>query len=277
MNTELSAWLGKSAREAVEPWTGALAVHEAGHGLGELGPFEYRTTAEKDGDAWVLRGEKLLTANADGAARVLLAACTLPGGETGLFFVPADLPGVEVRTEGDDPSGPGPARGAARFDGARVPLRFCACGPEKSRDALSTCLLLEHLGAAGAAAGALTALAARLRGAKADGPGTGGVLADADLCLMAERWMAEASRREGALRDTPLARCLPLARAANARDFAVSRAVDCFSRAREIPGEDSWLKRTRLGLLALAALPGAGLAGRAESERGYAEALVRGW
>jgi alkylation response protein AidB-like acyl-CoA dehydrogenase len=78
-----------------ETWCQGFSEPEAGSDLGSL-----RTTAVRDGDAWVLQGQKLWTSWAHHAARcVVLARTDLPGtGSRGIsaFFVDMDSPGVDV-------------------------------------------------------------------------------------------------------------------------------------------------------------------------------------
>ena len=79
-----------------ESWCQGFSEPEAGSDLGSL-----RTTAERDGEVWVLRGQKLWTSWAHHAARCIVLART-EGPDTGsrgisAFFVDMDAPGVSVR------------------------------------------------------------------------------------------------------------------------------------------------------------------------------------
>ena len=78
-----------------ETWCQGFSEPEAGSDLGSL-----RTTAVRDGDAWVLQGQKLWTSWAHHAARcVVLARTEGPGtGSRGIsaFFVDMDSPGIDV-------------------------------------------------------------------------------------------------------------------------------------------------------------------------------------
>jgi len=91
------------AAEAVPPmlrgdesWCQGFSEPEAGSDLGSL-----RTTAERDGDNWVIRGQKLWTSWAHHAARcIVLARSEGPGsGSRGIsaFFVDMENPGITVR------------------------------------------------------------------------------------------------------------------------------------------------------------------------------------
>src|ERR1700685_2879025 len=78
-----------------ETWCQGFSEPEAGSDLGAL-----RTTAEKDGEVWVLQGQKLWTSWAHHAARcIVLARTEGPGtGSRGIsaFFVDMDSPGIDV-------------------------------------------------------------------------------------------------------------------------------------------------------------------------------------
>jgi alkylation response protein AidB-like acyl-CoA dehydrogenase len=79
-----------------ETWCQGFSEPEAGSDLGSL-----RTTAVRDGDAWVLQGQKLWTSWAHHAARCIVLART-EGPDTGsrgisAFFVDMDSAGIKVR------------------------------------------------------------------------------------------------------------------------------------------------------------------------------------
>jgi alkylation response protein AidB-like acyl-CoA dehydrogenase len=78
-----------------ETWCQGFSEPEAGSDLGSL-----RTTAVRDGDTWVLSGQKLWTSWAHHASRcVVLARTEGPGtGSRGIsaFFVDMDSPGIDV-------------------------------------------------------------------------------------------------------------------------------------------------------------------------------------
>ena len=79
-----------------EMWCQGFSEPEAGSDLGSL-----RTTAVKEGDIWVLQGQKLWTSWAHHATRCIVLART-EGPDTGsrgisAFFVDMDSPGIRVR------------------------------------------------------------------------------------------------------------------------------------------------------------------------------------
>ena len=79
-----------------ETWCQGFSEPEAGSDLGSL-----RTSATRDGDGWVLQGQKLWTSWAHHASRcVVLARTEGPGtGSRGIsaFFVDMDSPGIHVQ------------------------------------------------------------------------------------------------------------------------------------------------------------------------------------
>ena len=85
-------WLPRLASgEAI----GAAGVTEPGSGSNALG---LTTSAERDGDGWLLNGAKTFVSNAPIADLFLIYARTAPGKLAGLtaFLVPADTPGLSV-------------------------------------------------------------------------------------------------------------------------------------------------------------------------------------
>jgi acyl-CoA dehydrogenase len=95
----------------------AMTEPEAGSDVAAM-----RTTATRDGDSWVLDGEKHLISNAGIADVYVLFAVTTPGaGSRGItaFVVPADTPGLSL-VEAQVLSAPHPL-GHIRLDRCRVP------------------------------------------------------------------------------------------------------------------------------------------------------------
>lgn len=95
----------------------AMTEPEAGSDVAAM-----RTTAVRDGDGWVLHGEKHLISNGGIADVYVVFAVTTPGrGSRGIsaFVVPADTPGLSL-VAAQVMSAPHPL-GHMRLDGCRVP------------------------------------------------------------------------------------------------------------------------------------------------------------
>lgn len=74
----------------------ALALTEPGAGSDLRG---IQTRAERDGDFWILKGQKMWTTNAAAAAFIVVLARTEPGRHSRaftMFIVPTDTPGVHI-------------------------------------------------------------------------------------------------------------------------------------------------------------------------------------
>ncbi|MFA5708537.1 acyl-CoA dehydrogenase family protein [Mycolicibacterium sp.] len=94
-------------------------------------PGLFVTRAERDGQSWVLNGEKWFSSNARHASFFIVMAVTNPDARTrdkmSLFIVPAETPGIEilrnvgVGTEGSGASDHG-THGYVRYTDVRVPL-----------------------------------------------------------------------------------------------------------------------------------------------------------
>jgi acyl-CoA dehydrogenase len=90
-------------------------------------PTAFTTTAEADGEDWVLNGEKWFTTNAAVAAFALVLAVTDSEADrhhrTSMFIVPTDTPGFEivrnVECYGDEPSAG--THGYIRYTDVRIP------------------------------------------------------------------------------------------------------------------------------------------------------------
>jgi acyl-CoA dehydrogenase len=109
-----SRWLpGVASGESIAAF--ALSEAEAGSDVAALA-----TTARRDGDGWVLEGEKTWISNA-GIADVYTVFARTSEGRRGLsaFVVPADAPGLTVA--GQIPLIAPHPLGTLRFDGCRVP------------------------------------------------------------------------------------------------------------------------------------------------------------
>jgi len=116
-------------------WLDPLARGELRSGFSMTEPMDgagsdpkmIRTTAEKDGDEWVIDGHKWWTTQGSEADVLLVMARTDPDAHPyegcSIFLVPADAPGVEVVRDvphvGGGVTGTGHAE--IRYDGVRVP------------------------------------------------------------------------------------------------------------------------------------------------------------
>ncbi len=102
---------------------------------GGADPTLFRCRAERDGDEWVLTGEKFFTSNAEHAAFYIVMAVTNPAASPykgmSMFLVPRDSPGIVIvrptRYMGEDEDGMDHPH--VRYDGVRLPLDS-VLGPE---------------------------------------------------------------------------------------------------------------------------------------------------
>jgi acyl-CoA dehydrogenase len=102
---------------------------------GGADPTLFQCRAERDGDEWVLNGEKFFTSNAEHAAFYIVMAVTDPSVSPykgmSMFLVPRDSPGIVIARptrymgEGED----GMDHPHVRYDGVRLPLD-AVLGPE---------------------------------------------------------------------------------------------------------------------------------------------------
>jgi acyl-CoA dehydrogenase len=105
----------------------AFAMTEPMNGGGS-DPKMLSTTAEKDGDEWVIDGHKIWTTQGGESDLFLVMARTdqdaHPYEGTSIILVPADTPGAEVVRDVPHVGGAplGGTHAEVRFDGARVPL-----------------------------------------------------------------------------------------------------------------------------------------------------------
>ncbi len=100
----------------------AYALTEAGSGSDSAA---MRTTARRDGDAYVLDGTKRFITNAGVAGLYAVFAKTDPGGDhsgVSAFLVEAGTPGLEVARLEEKMGITGSTTGELVFDGARVPV-----------------------------------------------------------------------------------------------------------------------------------------------------------
>lgn len=130
-NSEILAHFGTEdqKRRFLEPlldgtYSSAFSMTEPHAGAD---PKTLRTTAELDGDEWVINGEKWFTSNARNADFLIMWVVTDPDNEpyhrSSMLIVPKDTPGVEiVRHVGLANEGPDDGnQGYLRMTNARVP------------------------------------------------------------------------------------------------------------------------------------------------------------
>jgi acyl-CoA dehydrogenase len=101
-------------------------------------PTQFRTCAVRDGDEWVISGEKFFSSNLEVAAFVIVMALTDPDAHPyegmSMFLVPADTPGIEIlQTIGltGEPLGTG-MHAHVRYNGVRVPSENLLGGEGKA-------------------------------------------------------------------------------------------------------------------------------------------------
>jgi acyl-CoA dehydrogenase len=117
------AWLAPLASGEVRSCFGMTEPGRAGSN-----PAWLATTAQRDGDAYVLDGDKWFTSGADGAAFCIVMAVTDPAapphGRASLLLVPCDAPGFELLRNlpvmGEAGAG-WASHGEVRLRGVRVP------------------------------------------------------------------------------------------------------------------------------------------------------------
>ncbi|WP_406634173.1 acyl-CoA dehydrogenase family protein [Amycolatopsis sp. WGS_07] len=114
-----SQWLERIATGEV---VASFALTEPGAGSNPAG---LRTKAVRDGDDWVIDGQKRFITNAPLADLFVVFARTRPADETGpgiaVFLVPADTPGLEVGPKDKKMGQEGAWTADVSFTGVRVP------------------------------------------------------------------------------------------------------------------------------------------------------------
>ncbi|MFD9895026.1 acyl-CoA dehydrogenase family protein [Amycolatopsis sp. NPDC059027] len=121
-------WLERIASGEV---VASFALTEPGAGSNPAG---LRTKAVRDGDDWVIDGEKCFITNAPIAGLFVVFARTRPAGESGtgiaVFLVPADAPGLEVGVKDRKMGQEGAWTATVSFAGVRVPGSSLVGGDE---------------------------------------------------------------------------------------------------------------------------------------------------
>lgn len=98
-------------------------------------PKEFTCSARRDGDSWVIDGEKWYSSNARYAAFLIVMAVTdpeaAPHARMSMFIVPAETPGIIIKrnTAGMNDSEDDGHHAYLRYDHVRVPLDAMLGGP----------------------------------------------------------------------------------------------------------------------------------------------------
>jgi acyl-CoA dehydrogenase len=123
-----ATWLERIASGDV---VASFALTEPGAGSNPAG---LRTRAVRDGDDWVVEGEKCFITNAPLADLFVTFARTRPADASGpgiaVFLVPRDTPGLEVAKKDKKMGQEGAWTANVRFDGVRVPGSALVGGDE---------------------------------------------------------------------------------------------------------------------------------------------------
>ena len=123
-------WLERIASGEV---VASFALTEPGAGSNPAG---LRTSAVRDGDGWVINGQKRFITNAPLAGLFVVFARTRPAGDSGtgiaVFLVPAHSPGVQVGPKDHKMGQEGAWTADVTFDGVRIPASALVGGDEEA-------------------------------------------------------------------------------------------------------------------------------------------------
>ena len=140
-NAEILAMFGNDAQKAqyLQPLMDGTIVSCFSMTEPQAGadPKEFVCKAYKDGNEWVIEGEKWFSSNARYAEFLIVMAVTNPENpphaRMSMFIVPRRTEGVEfvrnVKVMGDDHAGDGGIHGYMRYDKVRVPADAMLGGP----------------------------------------------------------------------------------------------------------------------------------------------------
>ena len=98
---------------------------------GGADPTQFETRAERDGDEWVINGEKWFTSHANFSAFLIVLAVTDPEESAhrrmSMFIVPADTPGVNtLRNVSMYGHTDGGCHSYIRYEDVRIPATTCS-------------------------------------------------------------------------------------------------------------------------------------------------------
>ena len=140
-------FLPKIFRGEIRTWQ-LLTEPEAGSDLANA-----KTSARRDGDEYVINGQKVFVGSNHGCDYMWTITCTDPEGDRhenlGWFMIPAELPGITVlpmdllSAAGEAGAGSG-VKNIVYFDNVRVPARNLVGGENQGWKVASTHLELEH-------------------------------------------------------------------------------------------------------------------------------------
>jgi alkylation response protein AidB-like acyl-CoA dehydrogenase len=140
-------FLPKIFRGEVRTWQ-LLSESEAGSDLANV-----KTLARRDGDEFVINGQKVFVGSAHGCDYMWTITCTDPEAprhqNLGWFMIPADLPGITVvpvdllSSAGESGAGSG-VKNMVYFDNVRVPAFNLVGGENEGWKVATTHLELEH-------------------------------------------------------------------------------------------------------------------------------------
>ena len=130
-NSEILAHYG--AAEQKERWLKPLLANEIvscfsiTEPQGGADPLIFTTRAERDGDEWVINGEKWFASNARWASFYIMMALTdpdaAPHDRFSMFIVPADAPGIEIIRNHGFYGEPEEGHAHVRWTNVRVPAQ----------------------------------------------------------------------------------------------------------------------------------------------------------
>lgn len=223
--------------------------------MGILGGKTIHTTAQLDGDEWVINGHKLWPTNSGGVSKLFGVPCTTRPGSTDLndfafIFVPADAKGV---TQGGAYEKAGMAadkNGDIWFDNVRVPSWYRAHGPGRDAKAFYQLISFGQVASAAFLTGAMMNLHERLsefvstrtynnrplKENDAIAGIIGRIAGDIDICRILGHEAAMMGDRRNKPYGLPIISEEVVGKIRNIKDFISDRAVENFGKAMDVLG-----------------------------------------